>query len=77
MSAVGQEWLRVATLDELERQGVRVVKGADRPIAVYAHEGKVYAVDNRCPHLGFPLHKGTVQDGILTCPLRPLQRLHF
>ncbi|MBM3459732.1 MAG: Rieske (2Fe-2S) protein, partial [Armatimonadetes bacterium] len=67
MSAVGQEWLRVATLDELERQGVRVVKGADRPIAVYAHEGKVYAVDNRCPHLGFPLHKGTVQDGILTC----------
>jgi hypothetical protein len=24
-------------------------------------------VDNRCPHLGFPLHRGSVQDGILTC----------
>ena len=22
---------------------------------------------NRCPHLGSPLHRGTVQDGILTC----------
>ena len=29
--------------------------------------GKVYALDNRCPHMGFPLHRGTVQDGILTC----------
>jgi hypothetical protein len=27
----------------------------------------VYAVDNRCPHMGFPLHRGTVCDGILTC----------
>jgi nitrite reductase/ring-hydroxylating ferredoxin subunit len=44
-----------------------VVRGADRPIAVYAHNGRISAVDNRCPHLGFPLHRGTVQDGILTC----------
>ena len=28
---------------------------------------KVYALDNRCPHMGFPLHRGTVRDGILTC----------
>src|SRR5690606_32468653 len=28
---------------------------------------QVYAVDNRCPHMGFPLDKGTVKDGILTC----------
>jgi hypothetical protein len=27
----------------------------------------VYAVDNRCPHMGFPLHRGTICDGILTC----------
>lgn len=29
--------------------------------------GKVLAVDNRCPHMGFPLDRGTVRDGILTC----------
>ena len=62
-----REWLPVATLEELRNKGVMVVRGADRPIAVYAHDGKVSAVDNRCPHLGFPLHRGTVQDGILTC----------
>ncbi|MGQ9873465.1 Rieske (2Fe-2S) protein [Leptodesmis sp.] len=27
----------------------------------------IYAVDNRCPHMGFPLHRGTVKDCLLTC----------
>ena len=60
-------FFRVATYEELRAKGVIVVQGKDRPIAVYEHDGKVSAVDNRCPHLGFPLHKGTVKDGILTC----------
>ena len=30
-------------------------------------DGELRAVDNRCPHMGFPLHRGTVEDGILTC----------
>jgi nitrite reductase/ring-hydroxylating ferredoxin subunit len=60
-------FLRVAPLAEVRHKGVIVVRGADRPIAVFAHNGRVSAVDNRCPHLGFPLHRGSVQDGILTC----------
>src|SRR5687767_7964476 len=61
------DFIRVGTLEEVKAKGCTVVKGADRPLAVFYHEGKVHAVDNRCPHLGFPLHRGTVQDGILTC----------
>ena len=60
-------YVRVSSLSDLEKKGVVVVRGADRPIAVYMHEGEVSAVDNRCPHLGFPLHRGSVHDGILTC----------
>ncbi len=60
-------FIRVAPLIELQSHGVMVVRGAQCPIAVFAHEGSVFAVDNRCPHLGFPLHRGSVQDGILTC----------
>ena len=59
--------LRVAPLAEVRQKGVIVVRGADRPIAVFVHDGRVSAVDNRCPHLGFPLHRGSVQDGMLTC----------
>jgi phenylpropionate dioxygenase-like ring-hydroxylating dioxygenase large terminal subunit len=29
--------------------------------------GRVFALDNRCPHMGFPLERGSVEDGILTC----------
>ena len=57
----------VAPLSELERKGVIVATGGDRPIAVFHHDGAIVAVDNRCPHLGFPLHKGSLHDGILTC----------
>lgn len=62
------DMVRAASLDDLNAKGgIMVVHPADRPIALFLHEDKVNAVDNRCPHLGFPLHKGSVQDGILTC----------
>ena len=44
-----------------------VVTGGGHAIAVFHHDGQVYAVDNRCPHMGFPLDRGSVSDGILTC----------
>ena len=60
--------IRVASVDELKEKGCIVVNGHDGPIAVFHHDdGQVHAVDNRCPHMGFPLHRGTIKDGILTC----------
>lgn len=59
--------IRVGTVDEIKQQGAVVVTGHDRPLAVFYHQDQIYAVDNRCPHMGFPLHRGTTQDGILTC----------
>ncbi|MDZ4277898.1 MAG: Rieske (2Fe-2S) protein, partial [Dehalococcoidia bacterium] len=43
----------------------RILEG--RVILVLIDKGKVFALDNRCPHMGFPLQRGTVKDGILTC----------
>lgn len=60
---------RVATLDELRQApgSCRVVRHDGRNVAVFHHNGAVRAVENRCPHMGFPLHRGSVSDGILTC----------
>ncbi|WP_256684107.1 Rieske (2Fe-2S) protein [Halococcus qingdaonensis] len=60
-------YVQVASLSDLEDEGRKVVSSDGRPIALFHHEGEVYAVDNRCPHMGFPLTRGTVEDGILTC----------
>jgi nitrite reductase/ring-hydroxylating ferredoxin subunit len=59
--------IRVGTLAEVRQKGVVVVRGADRPVTVFAANGQLAAVDNRCPHLGFPLSRGSLRDGILTC----------
>lgn len=57
----------VASAAELKRKGYQTVHVDGHTVALFAHEGQFYAVDNRCPHMGFPLDRGTVQDGILTC----------
>ncbi len=61
------ERIRVGTLVELARDGVRVVSAGAVPVAVFHDGGRVHAVDNRCPHMGFPLHQGSVKDCVLTC----------
>ena len=67
MGEMRKGMIRVCTLDELKARGKMVVSGARCPILVVYHDGKVQALDNRCPHLGFPLHRGSIEDGILTC----------
>ena len=59
--------IRVGSLEQVRERGCTVVTGGGHAIAVFHHEGQVYAVDNRCPHMGFPLDRGSVSDGILTC----------
>ena len=58
---------RVGTLDELEAKGYLTGKVGSTPVCVFLCEGKAYAVDDRCPHMGFPLHRGSVENGLLTC----------
>lgn len=36
-------------------------------LAVFMEKGKFHAVDNRCPHMGYPMSEGSVRDGVLIC----------
>lgn len=63
----GGRFVRAADLEELKRAGRLVVHVEGQTIALFLVGDRVYAVDNRCPHMGFPLHRGTVREGILTC----------
>src|SRR3981081_1094753 len=55
------------SLSELQERGMLLTKVGSHGVCVVGHEGGAYAVDARCPHLGFPLHRGTVEQGLLTC----------
>jgi len=55
---------RDVSLEELKAKGRLVLHGGHRPILVVYHRGRVFALDNRCPHMGFPLERGSVEDGM-------------
>jgi nitrite reductase/ring-hydroxylating ferredoxin subunit len=54
-------------IEELKAKGRLVVRGVHRPTLVVCDRGRIFALDNRCPHMGFPLDRGSIEDGILTC----------
>lgn len=62
-----QRAVRAGTMEEIRAKGSVVVPVAGTPVAIFAVDGTFRAVDNRCPHMGFPLSQGTVSDGVLTC----------
>src|SRR5829696_1053849 len=61
------DFVRACSLTELQAKGRLVLHGRHSPILVVYDGGRVFALDNRCPHMGFPLDRGSVDDGILTC----------
>jgi nitrite reductase/ring-hydroxylating ferredoxin subunit len=52
---------------ELQTRGRLLTKVGAVPVVVVWHEHRAYALEDRCPHLGFPLHRGTCEAGLLTC----------
>ena len=66
--AANHNYVYAANIKDIEvTGGCLSVTVEKHPIAIFVYDSKVYAVDNRCPHMGFPLNQGTVKDGILTC----------
>ena len=45
----------------------KVVSVGDAPVLVLRQGEEFFTIDNRCPHMGFPLHRGDVHDGLLDC----------
>ncbi len=67
MTTTTEKLLKVGTVKDVRERGCRVVTGGGHTIAVFPWGDDFAAVDNRCPHMGFPLDRGTVSNGILTC----------
>jgi nitrite reductase/ring-hydroxylating ferredoxin subunit len=67
MDAPDADFALACSLEELKAKGRLVLHGGRHPILVVYENGRVFALDNRCPHMGFPLERGSVEDGILTC----------
>ena len=52
------DFVLAGTLEELAARGRLVVRGRHRPALVVFDRGRVVGLDDRCPHMGFPLDRG-------------------
>ncbi len=62
------QWIHLAAFSDVpvgEAKAIRLGEGCS--IALFNVEGRIYATDNQCPHMGYPLTRGAVRNGILTC----------
>ncbi len=62
-----EDRVTIGTLAELQRAGCLTGKAGAQPVCVFWSDGAPFALDDRCPHMGFPLHRGTVESGLVTC----------
>ena len=67
MSSTQSNFVKVADLKDVPEGTPKAVKVEGRSIALFQHQGSVYATDNQCPHMGYPLTRGRVRNGVLTC----------
>jgi nitrite reductase/ring-hydroxylating ferredoxin subunit len=59
--------VRAGSLSELQSAGRLLTKVGTLPVVVFWDDDAAFAIEDRCPHLGFPLHQGTVEAGLVTC----------
>jgi nitrite reductase (NADH) small subunit len=63
-------WLDIGAVEDVPRQGARVVKTVQGCVAVFrTAEDQIFATADRCPHKGGPLSEGIVHGAAVTCPL--------
>jgi len=61
--------VKIGDADELTPGASKIVVVGERKVAVFNIEGNLYAIDDRCPHRGASLGKGTRDGFVVTCPL--------
>ncbi|MGH7227708.1 MAG: Rieske (2Fe-2S) protein [Nitrospiraceae bacterium] len=60
--------ITVAKITDLEPGSCLSVEADGIGVALFNVNGRIYALDNTCPHAGGPLGEGTLAGEIVECP---------
>ena len=60
--------IKVAHTAQVASGQRRLVRFEGQEVALFNHEGTIYAISNTCPHSTGPLVEGRLHGTILTCP---------
>lgn len=62
-----ETWLDLGPLDDLPEGRPVLRKAGGLRFACVRSGDQAFAIDDRCPHQGYPLSQGSCKDGVLTC----------
>ena len=62
------ERITVAKTSDIPLNEARAFPVGDRMIAIFNDDGKYYAMDDFCPHMGASLAGGWIENGTVACP---------
>lgn len=62
------EFKTFARVGEIPEGSAKTVNLGNKTVAIFHHQGKFYAIDDMCMHMGASLAAGEVQDCVVTCP---------
>jgi len=60
--------VRVAEPGQVREGELLAVKAEGIAILLTRVNGAVHAIENKCPHLGLSMARGSLMDGVLRCP---------
>ena len=58
---------RAVNAKDLAEGGLKTAKSGEKEVLVAKVDGKIYAIDNACGHLGYPLNDGRLEGHVVTC----------
>ena len=62
------EYVTVARIEDIPDGEAKSFDVDDRVIAILNRNGKFYAMDDMCPHMGASLSAGYIEDTMVACP---------
>jgi nitrite reductase (NADH) small subunit/3-phenylpropionate/trans-cinnamate dioxygenase ferredoxin subunit len=62
------EFHTVCRVEELPEGEGKTVAVSEKLIALFRENGRYFAIDDVCPHMGASLSGGYLEKGIVTCP---------
>jgi nitrite reductase/ring-hydroxylating ferredoxin subunit len=61
-------WIRVADPGAVADRSLLLVEAAGKALALACVDGRVTALDDRCPHFGASLSNGAIEGEVVVCP---------
>jgi nitrite reductase/ring-hydroxylating ferredoxin subunit/uncharacterized membrane protein len=62
------DWTRVGPADSVPADGMVMVQANGMNVLLARNAGAICALSDICTHVGAPLHEGSLEGGVVTCP---------